>query len=323
MVEREGYDVTFWTDIDLHHRGALLVNHKSIITLGHDEYWSAEMRAAAENARDAGTNLAFMGANAVFRSIRLMSSEAGPFRHEINYRVAKDDPITGVDNSRVTVSWREPPVNRPESTLVGDYYQCNPVKGDMVVADPTAWVFAGTGLATGDKLVGVVGPEFDRYDVNAPAPPGPVQVLTHSPVRCKGEATYSDMTYYSTTSGAGVFATGTNWWISRLNKVCNPNEPCFEANVDRITRNVLDAFAAGPAGASHPSVANYKAVTGNPGLTTTTSPTGRTSTTESPPTTSYEPPVTVEQEPPTTLFRRPASTPTTLPTLPTLRFPTP
>jgi len=320
MAEREGYDVSYFTDIDLHHRSAVLVNHKAIVTLGHDEYWSAEMRAAAETARDRGTNLVFLGANAVYRAIRLMPSETGPFRHEVNYRVAKDDPMTGVDNSRVTVSWREAPVNRPESTLVGDYYQCNPVKADMVVSDPSAWVFAGTGLSTGDKLLGVVGPEFDRYDASAPAPPGPVQVLTHSPVRCKSDSTYSDMTYYSAPSGAGVFATGTNWWVARLNKVCNPNEPCFEENVDRITRNVLDAFAAGPAGASHPSVSNVKTLPGNGGGPSTTS-TGRTTTSLSPTTTEYVPPTTVEQAPPTTARR--AHSPTSLPTLPTLPTPGP
>jgi len=319
MAEREGYDVSYWTDIDLHHRGELLVNHKAIVTLGHDEYWTAEMRATAETARDRGINLAFLGANSVYRSIRLMPSETGAFRHEVNYRVAKDDPMTGVDNSRVTVSWREAPVNRPESTLVGNFYQCNPVKADMVVSDPSAWVFAGTGVSTGDKLLGLVGPEFDRYDTSVPDPPGPVQVLTHSPVKCKGQSTYSDMTYYSAPSGAGVFATGTNWWVSRLNKNCNPNEPCFEENVDRITRNVLDAFVAGPAGTSHPSVSNYKSLGNNGGPSTTGAE--RTTTTLSPTTTEYVPPTTAVQDRPTPA-RRPA-TPTSLPTMPTLPTPGP
>jgi len=320
MVEREAYDVTYWTDIDLHHRGNLLVNHKAIVTLGHDEYWTLEMRANAEAARDRGTNLVFLGANAVYRSIRLEPSALGPLRREVNYRVARDDPMNGVDNARVTVSWREPPVNRPESALVGTYYQCNPVKADMVVADPTAWVFAGTGLAAGDKLLGLVGPEFDRYDINAPDPPGPVQVLTHSPLRCKGEASYSDMTYYSTASGAGVFATGTNWWVSRLNKLCQPGEPCFEENVDRITRNVLDAFAAGPAGVAHPSVANYDRLPGNVGVTTSTRRGATTSSTPTPSTTAL-PSTTTTAGPPTSV--RIARPPTSFPTLPTTRFPAP
>ncbi|MGI9032412.1 MAG: N,N-dimethylformamidase beta subunit family domain-containing protein [Acidimicrobiales bacterium] len=322
LVEKQGYDVTYWTDTDLHRRGARLADHKSMLSLGHDEYWSAEMRGAVERARDAGTNVAFLGANALFRAIRLEASPLGPDRHEVNYRTARDDPLTGVDNSRVTVSWREPPLDRPESTLVGDYYQCNPVKADMVVADSSAWVFAGTGLAAGDKLRNVVGPEFDRYDPLAPRPPGPVQVLAHSPVRCGGEATFSDMTWYSAPSGAGVFATGTNWWVSRLRTECLPSsDNCGDDNVRAITLNVLDAFAAGPAGRAHPSMSNLSRLGQQSQATTPTSVSERvapsttslyvTSTTRG---TRYVPPT----RPSTT--RNPYPTPSTAPVLP---FPTP
>ena len=41
-----------------------------MITLGHDEYWSTAMRAAATAARDRGANLAFLGGNEVYRHIR-------------------------------------------------------------------------------------------------------------------------------------------------------------------------------------------------------------------------------------------------------------
>lgn len=272
LVESLGLDVTYWTNVDLQQRPELLANHKALLTLGHDEYWTLEMRQAVERARDGGINLAFFGANALYRAIRLGSSDTGANRREINYRSARDDPLTGRDNSRVTVSWREPPLNRPESTLVGTYYECNPVKGDLVVADPSAWVFAGTGLGAGDKLKNVVGPEFDRYDKFAPQPPGPVQVLSHSPVRCKGKATFSDMTYYSTPTGAGVFATGTNWWISRLGPACPPSD-CIDEKVVQITENVLKVFAVGPAGHGHPSVSNMNRLgssssTSTPGSTT-------------------------------------------------------
>ncbi|HEX8770715.1 MAG TPA: N,N-dimethylformamidase beta subunit family domain-containing protein [Acidimicrobiales bacterium] len=255
LVESLGIDVTYATNVDLHQRPELLAQHKALLTLGHDEYWSLEMRQAVERARDGGTNIAFLGANAVYRAIRLGPSDIGANRREINYREARADPLSGKDNSRVTVSWRDPPLNRPESALVGTYYDCNPVKGDLVVADPSAWIYAGTGLAAGDRLKNVVGPEFDRYDKSAPQPPGPVQVLAHSPVRCHGKATFSDMTYYSTPSGAGVFATGTNWWISRLGPACAPGD-CVDAKVVQITENVLKLFAAGPAGQSQPSVSN-------------------------------------------------------------------
>ncbi len=270
LVESLGLDVSYWTNVDLQQRPELLANHKALLTLGHDEYWTLEMRQAVESARDGGINVAFFGANALYRAIRFGPSETGANRREINYRSARDDPFTGKDNSRVTVSWREPPLNRAESALVGTYYECNPVKADLVVADPSAWVFAGTGLGAGDKLKNVVGPEFDRYDKFAPQPPGPLQVLSHSPVRCRGKATFSNMTYYSTPSGAGVFATGTNWWISRLGPACPPDD-CIDEKVVQITENVLKVFAVGPAGQGHPSVSNLSRLgTLNSSTTSTT-----------------------------------------------------
>lgn len=297
FLEKYGYDVTYVTDIELHQRPDLLAKHKAILSLGHDEYWTREMRDNVEQARDRGINVAFFGANAVYRAIRLVPSPLGPFRRQINYRSAAADPVTGLDDSRVTVSWREPPLNRPESSLVGTYYECNPVNADLVVFDPSAWVFAGTGLAAGDRLVNLVGPEYDRYTPEAPAPPGPVQVLAHSPLRCGGRASYSDMTYYSTPSGAGVFATGTNWWISRLGPPCPP-DVCYDEKVDRITWNVLDAFAAGPAGLTHQSVANLGSGSRASGGSTGVTPTTRSGPAQAPRTTTAVPPPTVATRPP-------------------------
>lgn len=308
LVESLGLDVTYWTNVDLHQRPQLLANHKAIVSLGHDEYWSLEMRQAVEHGRDGGVNVAFLGANALYRAIRLGPSDLGPNRREVNYRVARDDPLSGVDNSRVTVSWREPPLNRPESTLVGTYYECNPVKADMVIADASAWMFAGTGLSSGDKLKNVVGPEFDRYSKSAPQPPGPVQVAAHSPVRCRGHATFSDMTYYGAPSGAGVFATGTNWWISRLGPACAPDD-CIDSKVVRITENVLRAFAAGPAGQAHPSVSNINSL-------------GNSSSTSASPTTIL-PDNTDDEFATTTTIRRTTTAPPTAPTTTTLPFSVP
>ncbi|HEX2272252.1 MAG TPA: N,N-dimethylformamidase beta subunit family domain-containing protein [Acidimicrobiales bacterium] len=298
FLEKEGFDVTYWTDVDLHHRGDRLNDHRALLTLGHDEYWTLEMRDAVERARDRGLNVAFFGANAVYRAIRLEPSSLGPSRRQVNYRSTRD-PLYGIDNSRVTVSWREPPLNRPESTLVGNYYECNPVEADMVITDPSAWVFAGTNVVAGERIPRLIGPEYDRYNPAAPQPPGPVRVLAHSPLRCGGKASFSDMTYYSTPSGAGVFATGTNWWISRLGPPCPPPDICHDERVVRVTRNVVEAFAAGPAGLEHPSASSSDARAPNgglpPAMTTTLPPPRAASTTTTVPrrTTTTRRPVTV------------------------------
>ena len=215
MAESLGLDVTYWTDVDLHARPELLTRHRALLTLGHDEYWSRAMRDGAENARDHGVNLAFLGANAVFRQIRLEPSPLGANRHEVAYKSATADPLRRTNPAEVTVNWRDAPVSRPESSLIGQQYECNPVRADMVIADGAAWVFAGTGLKTGDKLLGTIGEEYDRYNPNDPGPEN-VQLLAHSPVRCGGRSSYADMTYYSAPSGAGVFASGTIWWVTKL-----------------------------------------------------------------------------------------------------------
>ena len=251
LVESLGLDVTYLTDIDLQQPQNSLLRHKAVLSLGHDEYYSLTMRHALEQARDEGVNLAFLGANAVFRHIRFGDSPTGPNRHEIDYKMAREDPLNGKDDADVTVDWREAPNNNPESQLIGDFYQCNPVQADMVVVDPYNWLFAGTGATADQKLPGVVGSEYDRYDPTVPGPPN-VEILTHSPLRCHGQADFSDATYYTAASGAGVFASGTIDFVGNLNASCQP-ENCAGRVLGVVMQNLLAVFAAGPAGLVHPS----------------------------------------------------------------------
>ena len=43
---------------------------RAVVSLGHDEYYSQAMRNALLAARNAGANLAFLGANSIYRHIR-------------------------------------------------------------------------------------------------------------------------------------------------------------------------------------------------------------------------------------------------------------
>lgn len=58
-LEAEGYDVTYCTNIDVHENPLLLMSHRAFLSVGHDEYWSREMRLHVEQARDQGVHLAF------------------------------------------------------------------------------------------------------------------------------------------------------------------------------------------------------------------------------------------------------------------------
>ncbi len=259
LVESLGLNVTYVTSVDLDQRPALLLHHRAVFSMGHDEYYSMSMRQGLESALANGVNLAFMGANAMYRHIRFGPSSTGSDRQEIDYKSASEDPLYGQDNADVTVNWRDPPNNDPESKLIGDYYQCNPVKADLVVADASNWLFAGTGLQDGQHVPDVVGSEYDAYDPSAPAPDN-IEIVAHSPLTCGGKGDYSDVTYYSAPSGAGVFASGSTGWIPHMNPVCAAGTPCPAPTLDRITQNLLAAFGAGPAGFPHPSVPNAAAV---------------------------------------------------------------
>src|SRR5258708_3029202 len=187
-----GIDVAYTPDVDLHARPEQTTKHgyKAVVSLAHDEYYSVEMRQALEQARDAGVNLVFLGANAIFRKIRLEPSPNGPFRHEVNYRVAEADPLNGVDASRVTTSWRNGPAPDPESALIGNLYEANAIGGEMVGVNGGWGIFEGTGLHDGDVLPGLVGNEYDRVTPESPTPPN-IQVLCHSPAVVRGKDTFA------------------------------------------------------------------------------------------------------------------------------------
>jgi hypothetical protein len=259
LLEGAGLDATYWTDVDLHQQPDLLLRHRALLSLGHDEYWSTAMRRGATAARDLGVNLAFLGANAVFRHIRLQPSPLGPDREEVNYKPAsaRSDPAWSTDRMEVTTDWREPPLNQPESSLLGELYECNPAHADGVVVEPDSWLLSGTGLRQGSELPNLVGPEYDRVTDGFPTPRG-VELVLHSPLRCRYRSSYSDVTYYTAASGAAVVDTGTSSWVCQIDSVCatGRNSPTTSAAVRRITLNLLRGFAAGPAGREHPSRSN-------------------------------------------------------------------
>ena len=257
LAERTGIPLAYETDVDIDQDPGILHNARAVITLGHDEYYSLAMRNAITQARNAGTNLAFLGANAIYRHIRFAAGD----HVIICYKAAVLDPLRGKDNADTTQQWRDPPDPRPESVITGVFYECNPVSAPWVVYDPSSWIFAGTGAYKGERFPGMVGPEYDRLNPAVPFP-RPLQVLAHSPLTCDGFSTYSDSVYYTVASGAGVFASGTMRWVCAMRgPSCGHGlTRAAEAFVDRATANLLRAFAAGPAGRPHPARDNVAQV---------------------------------------------------------------
>ena len=93
-LESFGADLTYWTDVDLHANPALLANHRCLFSMGHDEYWSTpDPRRRGRRRSTNGLNVAFLGANACYRQIRMEPTSVGPNRLQVCYKDATEDPM--------------------------------------------------------------------------------------------------------------------------------------------------------------------------------------------------------------------------------------
>jgi hypothetical protein len=266
LAERTGLPLAYETSMDIAADPHLLDGASALFSLGHDEYWSPPERANVTAARDAGVNIAFLGANCCFRRTRLAPTRLGDRRLVICYKTSYlQDPMYGKDNALVTSDWREPPSQDPESSLIGTLYESNPVDADYVVATPDAWMFRGTGVSRGTTVPGLVGIEYDRVNPDSPVE-RPIQILSHSPLTCRGINSYADSAYYTHGSGAGVFNTGTMRWVAAMGGLqmfgLDPGTARFTR---RVTGNVLHAFADGPAAPKYPAYDNLEGMDEWPG----------------------------------------------------------
>lgn len=255
IAAERGLDLGYTTGWDLDRRAGLLEGARGLVSMGHDEYWSVPMRDAVERARDAGTNLAFLGANVAYWRVRLEDGPTGPARTLAGYKDGGADPVKGPTS---TVLWRSAPHPRPENALTGMLYECFPARGPLVVHDPSFFAFAAAGAGPGASYPGLVGTEIDRAYPIAGTPSN-LQVVAHSPVPCADKGrTYGDTTYYTAASGAGVFASGTMLWTAALAGTTT-GTGLTERSV-AFARDVTDAvlveMAKGPLGRSHPAAGN-------------------------------------------------------------------
>ncbi len=261
LAEKLRLPVAYVTDTDLDADPHALDGARAVISLGHDEYWSASMRDQVTRDRDVhAMNVAFLGANAVYRHIRMAPTPLGPERLEIDYKDGALDPVVRTSPAEATYQWRDGPDPRPESVLTGAYYQCNPVTASMVVADPSSWLFAGVPVTAGTSLAGLAGHEYDQVDLAAPTP-RPIDVLFHSPVTCRGRRGFQDAVYYTVPSGAAGFDSGTSAWVCALTPSCSGGSGGLAGQVvTDVTARLLTDFSVGPCGHSHPARDNLAAL---------------------------------------------------------------
>jgi hypothetical protein len=254
LAEKMQLPLGYASSMDIAADAGLLRGASAVISGGHDEYWSPPERANVTAARDAGVNVAFLGANCMFRRTRLAATRLGSNRLVICYKTSwMQDPMYGHDNALVTSDWREPPHPDPESSITGTLYESNPADAALVVVSPDSWLFRGTGVRHGTRFPGLVGIEYDRVNPDSPVE-RPIEILSHSPLTCRGIHSYADSAYYTHRSGAGVFNAGTMRWVRSFSgDIGYGIDQRTGRFVRQVTANVLRAFADGPAAEKYPA----------------------------------------------------------------------
>jgi N,N-dimethylformamidase beta subunit-like protein/uncharacterized protein DUF4082/Big-like domain-containing protein len=273
FMEANGYDVSYLSGVDSDARGALLKNHKTFLSVGHDEYWSGQQRTNVEAARDAGVNLAFLSGNEVFWKTRWETSIDGSgtaYRTLVCYKEthanAKIDPTPAW-----TGSWRDPRFsppadgNRPENGITGTIFKVNAgtVNLQVPAADGKMRFWRNTTVATqaagatATLGTGTVGYEWDEDADNGFRPRGLIRLSTttasgldvlqdYGSTYATGSATHR-MTMYRAPSGALVFGAGTVQWSWGLDSTHDRGSGAVSVPMRQATVNFLADMGAQPA----------------------------------------------------------------------------
>ncbi|WBB69600.1 DUF4082 domain-containing protein [Micromonospora sp. WMMD812] len=274
FLERNGYDVSYTTDIDADRRGQLIRNHDVFLSVGHDEYWSGPERANVEAARDAGVNLAFFSGNEVYWRTRLAPSEDGsntPHRTLVCYKEtwanADIDP-----SDQWTGTWRDPrfmaPGNgagQPENALTGTAYMSNNTDLALQVPDQQGRyrLWRNTTVATlapgqtATLAPHTVGYESDEDVDNGFRPDGLIRLSTTTGptpeyLRDFGNTvtpgtTTHHLTLYRAPSGALVFGAGTVQWAWGLDPVHDGISSPADIRMQQATVNLFADMGVQPA----------------------------------------------------------------------------
>jgi hypothetical protein len=171
-AERAGFAVDLASQHELHFNPEILDGYACVVFMGHDEYWTWEMRDAVDAYVGRGGHVARFAGNFMWQT-RL--ERGGKSQVCYKYRARAEDPVyKSADPSRTTGSWEASETGRPgaltfglnaTSGLYAGWGACAPrgARG-FPVYRPEHWAFAGTGLCYGD-LLGAQGHAFG-YEVD-------------------------------------------------------------------------------------------------------------------------------------------------------------
>ena len=174
-AERRSLQLDYATQHDLHFRPDLLSHYPCVVIVGHDEYWSWEMRDAIDAYLDGGGHVARFAGNFVWQ-IRLQ--DQGHRQVCYKYHARAEDPLHASAKRHLTTTcWDAKVIGRPAATTMGlsgaagiyaGWSRCVAHgSGGFTVYRPEHWAFDGTELGYGDVLGGrsrIFGYEVDGLE---------------------------------------------------------------------------------------------------------------------------------------------------------------
>jgi hypothetical protein len=245
-MEKEGYDVSYISNVDTHADVAGLLRAKAFLSVGHDEYWSREMYDGMLDAVAKGLNVAFFSGDICWGLIPFLPSSSGD-PHRIITRVGQFGPLEpeAVKKYPETALFKQ--FAPTEANLVGArnaYPYCG--VQDWICTDEKHWIYAGTGMKHGDSIPNIVGWEWMGNPANIPG----LSVVAEGSMKYnKDEGTYA-ATVYPGPKNNWVFNASSIWWSDGLAAppgyktpwAINASPPGPDARVQRITANLLNRF---------------------------------------------------------------------------------
>ncbi len=246
-LEKEGYDVSYISNVDTHAEPRSLLRARSLLSVGHDEYWSLDMFNSVKAAIQAGLNVAFLSANTCCGVIDFRPSASGVPNRVIS-RIGQYGPIQEATVKAGFTELLDLKHNGPnEAALIGAR-STFPVTGgaDWICVNAKHWVFAGSGMKDGDRVPGLVGWEWHGDPADVPG----LEVLARGEVRSRGGRNDYTATIYPGPKGNYVFNSATIWWSDGLSAPpgyihpsahgARPQGP--DPRIQRITANLLHRF---------------------------------------------------------------------------------
>jgi hypothetical protein len=261
FLERNGYNVSYTTCVDAARRGNLILNHKVYLSVGHDEYWSAEQRTNVEAARNAGVHLAFFSGNEVYWKTRWENSIDGSntaYRTLVCYKEGSVGELVCGSKCDPTTEWTGLWRDGCSFPSGGACKQETELTGQMSWSESTAAIAVNdsfknvrfwrntnvASLGTGQSVTmtfGTLGHEWDPQLPNGIYPSGRI-ILSSTIVG----GYYHKLSMYRHPSGALVFGAGTVQWSWGLDNIHDSGNAPASPAMQQATVNLFADMGVQP-----------------------------------------------------------------------------